>query len=279
MTSALRKLWPRTAPSSPCAPKRRDNQAVGNELLIEDRRVISRHFDPLSGSVRYGVGAVEQRVLVYNFSDQGLCFLSEVRYPIGASVEITMTLPRKTIFGGRTVCYLAKVVRVTLERGEFFVGASIVRCRTVASEDSNSGGSETEDRSRSAKTQPSSAGQRRTAMTSAHRERQSGRQFSRYRCASQVQFRVPGGDQIASGELTNLSLTGCYVHTSEPCQIGSDIEIVLQVGRTRIFSLGRVKLVKENEGMGVEFVGDLAQRLQRLPRFLNLVGGARQATK
>jgi hypothetical protein len=86
---------------------------------------------------------------------------------------------------------------------------------------------------------------------------------------------VPGGDRIASGELINLSLTGCYVHTAEPCQAGSDIEIVLQVGRSRIHSLGRVKVVKENQGMGVEFAGDLAQRLQRLPRFLKLVGGAR----
>jgi hypothetical protein len=100
-------------------------------LLLEDRRMVKRHFYPLPATVRNGVTGAEERVGIYNFSEKGLCFRSEVRFPVGTSVEITAKLPGKPLFDGRTVRYLAQVTRVTLERGAFTVGAVINRCETV----------------------------------------------------------------------------------------------------------------------------------------------------
>ena len=79
---------------------------------------------------------------------------------------------------------------------------------------------------------------------------------------------------IIAGELLNLSLTGCYVQTSEACPPGAGVEIVLQSSGTRIYAQGRVKAVNENHGMAVEFEGDLAERLQRLPRFVQVVSSS-----
>jgi peptidoglycan hydrolase-like protein with peptidoglycan-binding domain len=55
------------------------------------------------------------------------------------------------------------------------------------------------------------------------------------------------------------------------------VEVVLQSGKTRIYAQGRVKAVQQNQGMAVEFLGELAERLQRLPRFVQVVSsGAHQ---
>jgi hypothetical protein len=79
-----------------------------------------------------------------------------------------------------------------------------------------------------------------------------------------------------SGEVSNLSLAGCFVQTTQPCPVGASVEIVVQAGKARIYTQGRVTSVKKNQGMAVEFVGDLAQRLQRLPRFVQMVSARPQ---
>jgi hypothetical protein len=114
---------------------------------------------------------------------------------------------------------------------------------------------------------PATSKPRQAAMP----EPQDCRQFSRYHCASQVQFRMAEGGVVMSGEVSNLSLAGCFVQTAQPCPVGAHVEIVVQAGKARIYSQAQVKSVKENQGMAVEFVGDLPERLQRLPRFVQMV--------
>ncbi|MGE5205594.1 MAG: PilZ domain-containing protein [Chlamydiota bacterium] len=288
MTNPLRKLWRAAAPSRH-ATGISEPRPMGNELLLSDRRLAKRHFDPLPAAVRYGVGATEEQVGIYNFSEKGLCFRSGVRFPTGAAVEITTTLPRKPPFRGRKVRYLAHVVRVSMQLGEFVVAAVICRCETLAEQDaplatvapesvavglgSSSDGNEGSDRSQTDSV--AVAVEAEVAKTSVGTALRDCRQFSRYPCASQVQFRTP--DQaIASGELTNLSLAGCFVQTPQPCRVGASLEIVVQDGSARIYTRGRVKAVREKQGMAVEFVDDLPERLQRLPRFVQVVSASRQ---
>jgi hypothetical protein len=57
--------------------------------------------------------------------------------------------------------------------------------------------------------------------------------------------------------------------------LGASLEIVVQDGSARIYTQGRVKAVQESQGMAVEFVGDLPQRLRRLPRFVEVVSASR----
>lgn len=286
MTNPLRKLWRAAAPSHR-GTGISEARPVANELLLSDRRLAKRHFDPLPATVRYGVGATEEQVGIYNFSDKGLCFRSGVRFPVGAAVEITTTLPQKPLFGGRKVRYLAHVVRVSMQLGEFVVAAVICRCETLAEQEAPLAavtpeavpvrlGSSSDSNRASDGSKPDEIP---VTVEAQHVENLSGapsvdcRQFSRYPCASPVQFRTP--DQgITSGELANLSLAGCYIQTPQPCRVGASLEIVVQDGSARIYTQGRVKAVQESQGMAVEFVGDLPQRLQRLTRFVQVVSAS-----
>ena len=267
MTKLLRKLW------RPARSGQAENSAtrpVGNELLLSDRRVVKRHSDPLSATVSYGIAATEEPVGIHNFSDRGLCFRGAVRYPVGAGLEITTTLPQTRLFGGSRVRYSVRVVRASMQCGEFITATAIYGCQTLPKEapehsvsDGNSGES-----SRSV-----SSGARPVASAPGEHkcQPQRPRRFSRYNCVSLVQFRNPATRQIISGELLDLSLSGCRVQTATPCPPGTELEVALQAGKTRIHAQGRVKTSHSNRSMAVEFDGDLVERLQRLPRFIRII--------
>lgn len=283
MTNPFRKLWRAAKPSNPSGKKDMEGKPAGNVLHLGERRLVKRQFHPLSATLRYGIGATETPVRIHDFSDKGLCFRGDVRLPMGAAVEITTTLPQKAGFGSRKVRYLAHVVRVTREPGKFVTAALIFSCETLAQEDppkigaepSASASPETDKDARGA-THPKPAAGTPHRQAAAKLTARDCRQFSRYHCASQVQFRMPDGGVIMSGEVSNLSLAGCFVQTTQPCPVGASVEIVVQAGKARIYTQGRVTSVKKNQGMAVEFVGDLAQRLQRLPRFVQMVSGRPQ---
>jgi hypothetical protein len=282
MTNPFRKLWRAGKASKPSGKKDLESKPAGNMLDLGERRLVKRQFHPLPATLRYGIGATETPVRIHDFSDKGLCFRGEVRLPIGAAVELTTTLPNNPGFGGRKVRYLAHVVRVSREPGKFVTAVLIFSCETLAHEDPEkidaeppaSAGSKTSTSAKTeARTKSTGRPQRQAAAKAVAQEY---RQFSRYECATQVQFRLSDSGVITSGEVSNLSLAGCYVQTAQPCPVGARVEIVVQAGRARIYSQAQVKSVKENQGMAVEFVGDLAQRLQRLPRFVQMVSARAQ---
>ena len=267
MTNPLRKLW-RAGTSSNSRFSNSEIRPFGNTLLPKDRRVIKRQFHPLAATVRYGLAGTEEKVEIYNFSDKGLCFHCAVRLPLGAAVEVVTTLPRSQGLSGRKVRYLAHIVRVTVQRDEFVTAALIFRCDTLADEQPRH--PSVDACAEKAQAQAANSGNSASSPNS-----YKPRRFSRYSCATRVQFRTPGSNEIVSGELGNLSLAGCYVQTSQPCPPGACVEIVVQAGRARIHAQGQVKAVKENRGMAVEFTGDLPERLQRLPRLVQMVSAAR----
>jgi hypothetical protein len=272
MTNPFRKLWRAAAPTNSRGKKDLEGRQAGNVLHLNERRLLKRQLHPLPATLRYGIAASQTPVRIHDFSDKGLCFRGEVRLPIGAAVEITTTLPQKPGFGGRKVRYLAHVVRVTREPGKFVTAVLIFSCETLAQENPEKMGTESPATSK-ANTGEKTESRPKPAASTPRRQatREDFRQFSRYHCASHVQFRMADGGVITSGEVSNLSLNGCYVQTPQPCPVGASVEIVVQAGKARIYTQARVKSVKDNQGMAVEFVGDLGQRLQRLPRFVQMV--------
>ncbi len=286
MTNPLRKLWRRAKPSNAGGKKGLEGQTAGSVLHLSERRRVNRQFQPLTATLRSGLAATETPVRIHDFSDKGLCFRGKIRLPIGAAVEITATLPQNS-GGGRKVRYLAHVMRVTREPGKFVTAVLIFSCETLGQEtDAAKAGAETRgvanpEASSTAKQEagPQPVVSEGRSPGPAELTPRECRQFSRYHCASQVQFRLADGGPIQSGEVINLSLTGCYIQTPQPCPVGSAVEIVVQAGKARIYSPGRVKSAKENRCMAIEFVGDLAQRLQRLPRFVQVVSTGRQQHK
>lgn len=263
MTKLLRKLW-RTSRSGQA--ENSATRPVGNELLLSDRRVVKRHSDPLSATVSYGIAASEEPVGIHNFSDKGLCFRGAVRYPVGAGLEITTTLPQTRLLGGSRVRYSARVVRATMQCGEFITAAAIYGCQTLPKEDPEAAvRSGSNGKSTDVDTTPA------VSETDGPTDQRGPRRFSRYNCASLVQFRNSTTGQIVSGELVNLSLAGCCVRTASPCAPGTELEVALQAGDTRIHVHGQVKGSDSQRSMAVEFDGDLAERLQRLPRFIRMI--------
>ncbi|HKW67748.1 MAG TPA: PilZ domain-containing protein [Terriglobales bacterium] len=254
-----------------------ESTPAGDVLHLGERRLAKRQLHPLPGVLRYGIAASETPVRIHDFSAKGLCFRGEVRLPIGAAVEITTNLPQTPGLAGRKVRYLAHVVRVTREPGKFVTAVLIFSCETLAQESPETIGAEPPAGASSGVQGSKEVESRPKAVASTPRrqaakpEPQDYRQFSRYHCASQVQYRMADGGVVMSGEVSNLSLAGCFVQTAQPCPVGSSVEIVVQAGKARIYSQAQVKSVKENQGMAVEFVGELAERLQRLPRFVQMV--------
>ena len=266
MTKLLRKLW-RTSRSGQA--ENSGPRPVGNELLLSDRRIVKRHSDPLSATVSYGIAASEEPVGIHNFSDKGLCFQGAVRYPIGAGLEITTRLPQTRLFKGCKVRYSVRVVRASMQNGEFVTAAAIYGCQTLPTDepkDAASNGSN--GQSTDVNATPA------VSETGGHTDRRRSRRFSRYNCASLVQFRNSATGQIISGELVNLSLAGCCVQTTTPCPPGTELEVALQAGDTRIHVHGQVKDSNSIRSMAVEFDGDLAERLQRLPRFVRMISAS-----
>jgi hypothetical protein len=85
-----------------------------------------------------------------------------------------------------------------------------------------------------------------------------------------VEFRIQGSKTSMSGTLTDLSLGGCYIKAQATCPKGTALELVLEVGKTRVHAQGRVAVVNPTTGMGIEFTS--AERsISRLPAMIKTI--------
>jgi hypothetical protein len=66
-------------------------------------------------------------------------------------------------------------------------------------------------------------------------------------------LRVKGGETRTWGAMTDISASGCYVEMYNPCTAGTDIEMALEVGDTKIAAEGIVRVVYPGLGVGIEF--------------------------
>ncbi len=99
---------------------------------------------------------------------------------------------------------------------------------------------------------------------------QNRRRYTRHRCVGTVEFRVPGSKTSMSGALSDLSLGGCYVKAPATCPKGTVLELVLEVGKTRLHVQGTVAVVNPTTGMGIEFTS-AAGSISRLPGLINTI--------
>ena len=53
--------------------------------------------------------------------------------------------------------------------------------------------------------------------------------------------------------LRNVSLRGCYVQTSRPLPVGSEIDLLLFIGDRTVRARAKVRYTRRDAGMGVEF--------------------------
>lgn len=83
-----------------------------------------------------------------------------------------------------------------------------------------------------------------------HQER---RKHWRYPCAGEALVRKQGADVSLQGQLSDISLGGCYVDMTYPLPPETGIELMLTVDQRRVRATGRVCASREGFGMGVSF--------------------------
>lgn len=103
-----------------------------------------------------------------------------------------------------------------------------------------------------------------------HQTGKNRRQYTRHRCVGTVEFRIKGSKTSMSGTLTDLSLGGCYVKAQATCPENTALELVLEVGKTRVHAQGRVAVVNPTNGMGIEFTS-AEKSISHLPAMIKTI--------
>ncbi len=76
---------------------------------------------------------------------------------------------------------------------------------------------------------------------------------SRYPFAASIELTDVRSERLLTARTMNLSLFGCYVHTTDPFPVGTKVSLRITHGGTSLAALGKVVHSKPNSGMGVAF--------------------------
>ena len=76
---------------------------------------------------------------------------------------------------------------------------------------------------------------------------------SRYPFAASIELTDVRSERLLTARTTNLSLFGCYVHTTDPFPQGTKVSLRITHGGTSLAALGKVVHSEPNSGMGIAF--------------------------
>ena len=117
---------------------------------------------------------------------------------------------------------------------------------------------------------PGAAGNKNLSSHTLNSSQPEKRRYTRHRCLGTVEFRIAGNCTTMSGQLTDVSLGGCYIKVPGTCLPGTPLELVLEACDLRIQLNGRVAVAQSSKGMGVEFVSG-CDGLKHFPGFIEAV--------
>jgi hypothetical protein len=89
----------------------------------------------------------------------------------------------------------------------------------------------------------------------------------RYRCGGGAQIWQEGSQSALSGTLSEISVGGCYIETTWPLPVGTQLEVLLKTNEEEVRARGVVGYLDPSLGMGVAFTTVSEQdryRLQQL---------------
>lgn len=95
------------------------------------------------------------------------------------------------------------------------------------------------------------------------------RHQARFEAALPVEVRTAEGSPIRA-QITDMSLSGCYVNTLFPVTLDSIVSIVFWIGDEKLIARGKVRTSIVGVGCGIEFVDLSAVDKQRLEDFLEM---------
>jgi len=94
------------------------------------------------------------------------------------------------------------------------------------------------------------------------------RQYRRYAIKGSAEFRMKDSDARMSGTLSDISPGGCYVETSDPCAVGTQLEMTVELSGVRVLAEGVVKVTYPALGMGVTFTRIAEEHRERLKQLV-----------
>jgi CheY-like chemotaxis protein len=97
------------------------------------------------------------------------------------------------------------------------------------------------------------------------------RQQPRYQCSLGAEVSRAGSTIQQRCAVSDVSVGGCYVQTSEPLPVGTAIEIVLRTQDLKLRLRGKVQSVHRGLGMGVQFNVMRLEEQQQLERLMSEV--------
>lgn len=79
------------------------------------------------------------------------------------------------------------------------------------------------------------------------------RQYRRYAVEGSAEMYTKGSQTRTWGPLTDISASGCYVEMYVPYGAGTELQVAVEVGDTKIAAEGIVRVVYPGLGIGIEF--------------------------
>jgi hypothetical protein len=101
----------------------------------------------------------------------------------------------------------------------------------------------------------------------------SRRKSTRYHCKGGVEMRRSEGVPAIFGNLTDISIEGCYVESHSPLPVGNEMVFTIKVGETLIRGRARVKASHHAVGMGLEFLHLSSEDQQKLEFLMGTLAG------
>jgi hypothetical protein len=105
------------------------------------------------------------------------------------------------------------------------------------------------------------------------------RREARYRTTGGAKIQEPGAPAAQWAMLHDISLSGCYVETTNPLPPGAHVDVTVHTGDVQIAAKGEVTVVDRMVGMGLRFIQLSPVNRQRLEQLVDelVQSGAAQA--
>jgi hypothetical protein len=97
---------------------------------------------------------------------------------------------------------------------------------------------------------------------------QERRKSPRFRCTGSAEFRTEGSPVPIFGQLTDVSLNGCYVEMTQTFPVGTKVSLVLKACGISVKTAGTVRASYPFLGMGISLTETEPGQLVQLNQLL-----------
>jgi c-di-GMP-binding flagellar brake protein YcgR len=103
------------------------------------------------------------------------------------------------------------------------------------------------------------------------------RKHSRVKVRVPVELQPEGSETPIRAETSDLSLGGFYIEMVFTLEIGTQLDIALQIGDSTLLALGKVVTCDRTVGNGIRFMRMLPEDREELDRFLQAAEAKQKA--